>query len=164
MTATVATATMRAIQLVDWEQPAALREVPEPEPGPGEVLLEVRGAGLCHSDLHLMEWPAGTLPYDLPFTLGHEVAGVVAALGPGATGVDVGESVVVYGPWGCGCCPPCSRGEEHLCERGRRRARRRAGSAATAASRTTSWSRPRACSCRSATSIRSAPRRSPTPG
>ena len=96
--------------------------VPRPEPGPGEVLLEVRAAGLCHSDLHLMEWPAGTLPYALPFTLGHEVAGVVAALGAGATGVEVGDSVLVYGPWGCGCCPRCSRGEEHLCERGRRRA------------------------------------------
>jgi propanol-preferring alcohol dehydrogenase len=113
--------TMRAVQLVAWEQPAALRTVPKPEPGPGEVLLEVRAAGLCHSDLHLMEWPAGTLPYELPFTLGHEVAGVVAAVGPGTDGVDVGESLLVYGPWGCGCCPRCSRGEEHLCERGRRR-------------------------------------------
>jgi propanol-preferring alcohol dehydrogenase len=86
------------------------------------VLLEVRAAGLCHSDLHLMEWAAGTLPYELPFTLGHEVAGVVAAVGPGTEGVDIGESVLVYGPWGCGTCPRCSRGEEHLCERGRRRA------------------------------------------
>ena len=117
-----AIATMRAIQLVEWEQPAALREVPILEPGPGEVLLEVRAAGLCHSDLHLMEWPEGTLPYTLPFTLGHEVAGVVAALGAGATGVEIGDCVLVYGPWGCGCCPPCSRGEEHLCQRGRRRA------------------------------------------
>jgi alcohol dehydrogenase, propanol-preferring len=113
---------MRAVQLVEWEQPAVLRHVPTPVPGPGEVLLEVRAAGLCHSDLHLMEWPAGRLPYDLPFTLGHEVAGVVAAVGPGTHGVDAGDSVVVYGPWGCGCCPRCARGEEHLCERGRRRA------------------------------------------
>jgi propanol-preferring alcohol dehydrogenase len=115
-------AAMRAVQLVGWGRPAELRTVPRLEPGPGEVLLEVRAAGLCHSDLHLMEWPAGTLPYELPFTLGHEVAGVVAALGPGAEGVDVGEAVLVYGPWGCGTCPRCSRGEEHLCERGRRRA------------------------------------------
>jgi alcohol dehydrogenase, propanol-preferring len=119
---TAASATMRAVQLVAWEQPAVLRDVPKPAPGPGEVLLEVRAAGLCHSDLHLMEWPAGRLPYELPFTLGHEVAGVVAAVGPGTHGVDVGEPVLVYGPWGCGCCPRCARGEEHLCERGRRRA------------------------------------------
>ena len=108
---------MQAVQLVAWERPAEVREVPEPVPGPGEVLLRVTGAGLCHSDLHLMHWPAGTLPYELPFTLGHEVTGTVAALGDGTDGIDLGESVLVYGPWGCGRCPPCSRGEEHLCER-----------------------------------------------
>ena len=108
---------MQAVQLVAWERPAEVREVPEPVPGPGEVLLKVTGAGLCHSDLHLMHWPAGTLPYELPFTLGHEVTGTVAALGDGTDGIDLGESVLVYGPWGCGRCPPCSRGEEQLCER-----------------------------------------------
>lgn len=112
---------MQAVQLTDWERPAVVRQVPRPQPGPGQVLLEVRAAGLCHSDLHLMHWPAGTLPYELPFTLGHEVAGNVAGLGPGAEGVEVGESVIVYGPWGCGRCSRCSLGEEHLCEeRGRR--------------------------------------------
>jgi propanol-preferring alcohol dehydrogenase len=64
-----------------------------------------------------MHWPAGTLPYALPFTLGHEVVGTVEELGDGVTGPEVGASVLVYGPWGCGLCPPCSRGEEHLCER-----------------------------------------------
>jgi propanol-preferring alcohol dehydrogenase len=108
---------MRAVQLVAWERPAEVREVPKPVPGAGEVLLRVTGAGLCHSDLHLMHWPAGTLGYELPFTLGHEVAGEVVALGDGVDGIDVGESVLVYGPWGCGRCPRCSRGEEHLCER-----------------------------------------------
>jgi alcohol dehydrogenase, propanol-preferring len=108
---------MLAVQLTALGRPAELREVPQPEPGPGQVLLEVRGAGLCHSDLHLMHWSEGTLPYELPFTLGHEVAGTVAALGPGAEAMEVGESVLVYGPWGCGRCPRCSLGEEHLCER-----------------------------------------------
>jgi alcohol dehydrogenase, propanol-preferring len=108
---------MQAVRLTGWQSPPELCEVPEPVPGPGAVLLRVAGAGLCHSDLHLMHWPAGTLPYDLPFTLGHEVAGTVAALGPGAGGVDVGDSVVVYGPWGCGLCRRCSLGEEHQCER-----------------------------------------------
>ena len=106
---------MRAIRLMGWQRPPELCDVPDPVPGPGEVLLRVAGAGLCHSDLHLMHWPAGTLPYDLPFTLGHEVAGRVAALGPGAGGFDVGDAVLVYGPWGCGVCRRCSRGEEHLC-------------------------------------------------
>jgi len=86
---------MNAVQLVGWEQPAELREVPEPVPGPGEVLLRVQAAGLCHSDLHLMHWPAGSVPYELPFTMGHEVAGTVAALGDGASGIDVGEAVLV---------------------------------------------------------------------
>ena len=113
---------MRAIRLTAWEQPAQLVEVAVPEPGPGEVLVRVAGAGLCHSDLHLMRWRAGALPYELPFTLGHEVAGTVAALGPGADGLEVGEAVLVYGPWGCGRCPACSVGAEHLCD-GERTAR-----------------------------------------
>ena len=111
---------MKAIRLTAWEQPAELVEIPTPEPGPGEVLVRVAGAGLCHSDLHLMHWRAGTLPYALPFTLGHEVAGVVAELGPGADGVEPGEPVLVYGPWGCGRCPACRLGAEHLCEEERR--------------------------------------------
>ena len=110
---------MKAIRLTAWEQPRRARRVAVPEPGPGEVLVRVAGAGLCHSDLHLMHWPAGTLPYELPFTLGHEVAGTVAALGPGADGLEPGEPVLVYGPWGCGRCRACSVGAEHLCERAR---------------------------------------------
>jgi propanol-preferring alcohol dehydrogenase len=108
---------MQAIRLTAWERPAQLVEIPVPEPGPGEVLVQVAGAGLCHSDLHLMHWRAGTLPYTLPFTLGHEIAGTVAGLGPGAEGRELGEAVLVYGPWGCGGCPSCGTGAEHLCER-----------------------------------------------
>jgi propanol-preferring alcohol dehydrogenase len=119
--------TMQAVQLTAWEHPAQLLEVPQPEPGPGQVLVEVGGAGLCHSDLHLMHWPAGSLPYELPFTLGHEVAGTVVGLGPGAEGIELGESVLVYGPWGCGRCRRCSLGEEHLCERARERRGRGCG-------------------------------------
>ena len=83
---------MRAVQLVAWQRPAEVRQVPKPVPGPGEVLLRVRAAGLCHSDLHLMHWPAGTVPYQLPFTLGHEVVGTVEELGPGAEGIETGEA------------------------------------------------------------------------
>jgi propanol-preferring alcohol dehydrogenase len=108
---------MQAIRLTAWQRPPELCDVPVPVPGPGAVLLRVAAAGLCHSDLHLMHWPPGSLPYELPFTLGHEVAGTVVALGPGADGVAVGDSVLVYGPWGCGGCRRCSLGEEHLCER-----------------------------------------------
>jgi propanol-preferring alcohol dehydrogenase len=118
---------MKAIQMTAWERAAELRDVPRPEPGPGELLLEVCGAGLCHSDLHIMSYPEGTLPFRLPFTLGHEVAGTVVELGAGTTGVALGESVLVYGPWGCGRCRPCSLGEEHLCERQRERPGRASG-------------------------------------
>jgi len=63
------------------------------------------------------------VPYELPFTLGHEVAGTVDALGEGTDGLDPGEAVLVYGPWGCGRCPACCRGAEHLCEDRRVRGR-----------------------------------------
>jgi alcohol dehydrogenase, propanol-preferring len=81
-----------AHQLVAWQWPAQVRDVRKPEPGPGEVLLRVGGAGLCRSDLHAMRWPAGALPYELPFTLGHEVSGTVATLGEGTDGIDAAEA------------------------------------------------------------------------
>jgi propanol-preferring alcohol dehydrogenase len=108
---------MRAVQLVAWQTSPELRAVERPEPGPGEVLLAVEAAGLCHSDLSVMDWPEGTLPWTLPLTLGHENAGTVAALGPGVTGLAEGDRVLVYGPWGCGACRQCVRGAENYCER-----------------------------------------------
>ncbi|NLT05541.1 MAG: NAD(P)-dependent alcohol dehydrogenase [Solirubrobacterales bacterium] len=108
---------MLAYQLTGWQQPPQLREVPVPEPGPGQVLLKVAGAGACHSDLHLMEWPEGTMAFDLPFTLGHENAGWVAALGAGVEGLAEGDAVAVYGPWGCGRCRACRLSREDYCER-----------------------------------------------
>lgn len=108
---------MRAYQLTAWQRPPELRDVPVPEPGPGQVLVEVLAAGACHSDLHLMEWPEGIVPFTLPFTLGHENTGRVAALGPGVTGLAEGEPVAVYGAWGCGRCRPCRGSAENYCER-----------------------------------------------
>ena len=61
---------MRAFQLVAWQTPPELCEVPVPEPGPGQILLKVGGAGACHSDLHLMSRPAPKRPVRIPFTLG----------------------------------------------------------------------------------------------
>ncbi len=108
---------MKAYQLTAWQQPPELRDVPVPTPGPGQVLIRVGGAGACHSDLHVMEWPAGALPYPLPFTLGHETAGWIEALGPGVEGWQVGDAVAVYGPWGCGRCRACRLSRETACER-----------------------------------------------
>lgn len=108
---------MKAFQLTAWGQPPELRTVAVPEPGPGQVVIRVAASGACHSDLHLMEWPAGMLPWRLPFTLGHETTGWVAALGAGVTGPEVGSAVAVYGPWGCGTCRTCRLGQENYCER-----------------------------------------------
>jgi propanol-preferring alcohol dehydrogenase len=85
-----------------------IETVDRPEPGPGEVVVEVAGCGLCHSDLHLMD---GDLPLTGPTTLGHEVAGRAAETGHGV-GLDVGTEVAVFGGWGCreAGCPHCSAG------------------------------------------------------
>jgi len=107
---------MKAFQFVEWQKPGGIREVPVPDPGPGQVLMKVGGAGACHSDLHIMEAPAGSKPFQLPFTLGHENAGWVEKLGPGATGFAPGDPVIVYGPWGCGSCANCRVGMENYCE------------------------------------------------
>jgi len=108
---------MRAVRLERWQSEPVLRDLPTPEPGPGEVLLRVDAAGLCHSDVHLMEAPEGVFPVSLPFTLGHETAGTVAALGPGSAGVSPGDRVLVYSRWGCGACWHCVQGRENLCAR-----------------------------------------------
>jgi propanol-preferring alcohol dehydrogenase len=79
--------TMVAYRIVRWGAPPELVEVPVPEPGPGEVLVEVAGNGLCHSDLAMAQMPpeiGEALGWHLPFTLGHEVGGRIVALGPGA--------------------------------------------------------------------------------
>lgn len=108
---------MKAFQIMGWQQSPELREVQIPEPGTGQVLVKIGGAGVCHSDLHLMNWAAaGTLPYRLPFTLGHENAGWVEKLGPGVEGYSVGDPVAIYGPWGCGYCYNCRQGFEIYCE------------------------------------------------
>ncbi|MGW7520457.1 NAD(P)-dependent alcohol dehydrogenase [Streptomyces sp. NPDC054796] len=108
---------MKALQYPSIGAAPAVVTVPDPEPGPGQVLLKVTAAGACHSDIAVMGFSAEQIAFPLPLTLGHEGAGTVAALGPGATGVEVGQAVVVYGPWGCGVCRMCARGEENYCLR-----------------------------------------------
>lgn len=109
---------MRALQMTEFKQGPELREVPEPTPGPGQVVIKVGGAGACHSDLHLLyDLDATTAPFALPFTLGHENAGWVHTVGAGVSTVSPGDAVAVYGPWGCGTCARCSLGIENYCER-----------------------------------------------
>ncbi len=100
-------------------------EVDTPQPKGSEVLVEVSHCGVCHSDLHMLDgyFDLGNgkqldvrAGRELPFTLGHEIAGTVAVVGPEAKGVAPGERYAVY-PWiGCGSCGKCQRGDEHLCD------------------------------------------------
>ena len=109
---------MKAFRLTRWQHDGTLEDVPQPDPRPGQVLVRIGGAGACHSDLHLMhDFAPGLLPWGPPFTLGHENAGWVEAVGTGVTGLDVGQPVAVYGPWGCGRCARCAAGAENYCER-----------------------------------------------
>ncbi|MFJ4895274.1 NAD(P)-dependent alcohol dehydrogenase [Streptomyces sp. NPDC088788] len=108
---------MKALQYRTIGAAPEVVTVPDPEPGPGQVLLKVTAAGVCHSDIAVMSWPAESFPYALPLTLGHEGAGTVAALGDGVSGVAVGDEVAVYGPWGCGVCAKCAEGKENYCLR-----------------------------------------------
>ena len=140
---------MLAYQLTAWQHPAELREVPVPDPGAGEILIKVAAAGACHSDLHLMEWPEGTLPYALPFTLGHENTGWVEGLGAGVSGLEIGEPVAIYGPWGCGRCPACRVSKENYCLRQMEMATNGGASVSTAAWPSSCSSPPRGCCCRS---------------
>lgn len=108
---------MKALRLLDWKTTPELVEVDQPEPGPGEVVIKVGGSGACHSDIHLMdEFEGGMMPWNPPFTLGHENAGWVHAVGTGVSGVEIGQPVAVYGPWGCGRCDRCRMGLETYCE------------------------------------------------
>ncbi len=108
---------MRALRLLEWKSEPVVEEVEEPQAGPGQVVVRIGGAGACHSDLHLMhEFTEGALAWGPPFTLGHENAGWVHELGDGVTGLEVGQPVAVYGPWGCGTCRRCQLGIETYCE------------------------------------------------
>lgn len=119
---------MISYQLPGYGQPLTRIEAQPPEPTGTEILMAVEACGVCHSDLHLSDgyFDLGdsrrldlTKGRELPFTLGHEIAGVVAACGSAADGVTVGDRRVVY-PWiGCGACDRCQAGAEHLCTKAR---------------------------------------------
>lgn len=92
----------------------SVEEVPVPEPGPGEVRIKVGGAGLCHSDLHVLDagdaWPV------FGGTLGHEGSGWVDALGPGVERLAAGDPVIVMLIWSCGRCRACLQGRDNACQ------------------------------------------------
>jgi alcohol dehydrogenase, propanol-preferring len=113
--------TMKAYRVVDWERPPEVVEMAVPRPGPGEVLVKVAGNGLCHSDLVMPKMPKAVgemLGWSMPFTLGHEVGGHVAAVGTGVTSVQDGDPVAVISASSCGACWYCLRGIDNACDNG----------------------------------------------
>ncbi|MCM2297237.1 zinc-dependent alcohol dehydrogenase family protein [Rhodoferax sp.] len=95
--------------------PLRIRDVELDPPGHGEVLVRIRAAGLCHSDLSVI---SGDRPRPVPMVLGHESAGEVVECGPGVTDLKVGDRVVLVFMPSCGCCMPCMEGRPALCEPG----------------------------------------------
>jgi S-(hydroxymethyl)glutathione dehydrogenase/alcohol dehydrogenase len=87
-------------------------ELRDPEPGPGEVVVRIERAGLCHSDVSVLD---GTIPFPTPVVLGHEGAGVVEAVGVGVRKVALGDHVVLTTLGNCGQCDACDRGEPTHC-------------------------------------------------
>jgi (R,R)-butanediol dehydrogenase/meso-butanediol dehydrogenase/diacetyl reductase len=91
-------------------------DIDRPVPAVGEALVDVRSCGICGSDLHMLGMPADLIPAG--HVLGHELAGVIAALGPGVTGWSPGDRVVVFPMVACGWCYACRAGHPNLCDNG----------------------------------------------
>jgi alcohol dehydrogenase, propanol-preferring len=112
--------TMLSARIHKYQEPLEIDTVSKPKVAHGEeVLIRVGAAGLCHSDLHLIngEWK-DVLPLKLPKTPGHEVAGWIEEIGesvPEIAEMKEGDLVAVFGGWGCGICIYCKRGDEQLC-------------------------------------------------
>src|SRR5579859_4953651 len=115
---------MRAMAVAQYGTPLRLLDLPQPAPGPGQVLVRVLGCGVCRSDLKIAD---GAMPFSpglrLPHVPGHEIAGEIVEFGPpddgeaGRAALRAGDRVVVYNYWGCRTCAHCQAGEENLCER-----------------------------------------------
>ncbi|MFJ8793616.1 alcohol dehydrogenase catalytic domain-containing protein [Streptomyces sp. NPDC102462] len=104
---------MRGV-VFDGERVRVVDDLRVRDPGPGEVLVAVAAAGLCHSDLSVVD---GTIPFPVPVVLGHEGAGVVEAVGVGVTHVAPGDHVALSTLANCGTCADCDRGRPTMCRR-----------------------------------------------
>jgi S-(hydroxymethyl)glutathione dehydrogenase/alcohol dehydrogenase len=104
---------MRGV-VFDGEQAEVVTDLEVRDPGPSEVAVDIAAAGLCHSDLSVID---GTIPFPVPVVLGHEGAGVVAAVGPGIGHVAPGDHVALSTLANCGACADCDRGRPTMCRR-----------------------------------------------
>ncbi len=108
---------MKAVRLHEFHQLPVIDEIPEPTAqGPFDVVVKVGGAGVCRTDLHIMEgqWDAA-MGTPLPYVLGHENAGWVHEIGAGVTNVQVGDTVILHPTPTCGLCPACRAGNDMHC-------------------------------------------------
>jgi len=103
---------MRAAVLYATDRPVSIEDVDVQDPGPGEVRVLLKAAGLCHSDVSVID---GTIPYPVPVVLGHEGAGVVEAVGTGVASVKEGDAVILSTLAHCGRCPACEVGRATEC-------------------------------------------------
>ena len=108
---------MKAVRIVAVGRPLADSQIPVPEPGPDDVLVRVRAAGICHSDVHYRNGVSSTGP--LPITPGHEVAGTIEKAGGRVAGFGPGDRVALHYMVTCGLCEYCARGTEQFCIHGR---------------------------------------------
>ena len=107
---------MKAVRFVGINQPLEMQEIPIPEIGVRDILVKVKAAGICHSDVH---YRAGLSPVSfIPLTLGHEVAGIVDKVGAEVSNVKVGDRVCLHYLITCGDCYRCSTGNEQFCKDG----------------------------------------------
>src|SRR2546426_5747944 len=104
---------MRAAVLPAPGAPVRVEELRDPQPKAGEVRGRVAACGVCRSDLHVAK---GDLKFPAPAVLGHEISGIIDAVGAGVDGLKAGERVVSSFIMPCGRCPACDRGRDDLCE------------------------------------------------
>lgn len=103
---------MKAVRYLGVNDVKIVNDLVKPKPSGDQVLIKIAGAGVCHSDLHVIDH--GTVAG--PFTLGHENAGYIEEVGESVSGYKKGDAVLVYGPWGCGHCKPCQQSFENYCD------------------------------------------------
>ncbi len=109
---------MKAVRVHEYHADPRVDEIPEPQPrGPLDVIVRIGGAGVCRTDLHILEgqWADLQNP-DLPYVIGHENAGWVHAVGEGVTNVAVGDTVILHPQPSCGLCLACRAGRDMQCE------------------------------------------------
>jgi len=109
---------VKAARLVERRKPLELADLPDPVPGPGEVVIQVEAEGICRTDWHVWngDWDWVGLVPTLPLVMGHELGGTVVATGPGVSAVHEGDRVTTPFHESCGQCAYCRSGRSNLCD------------------------------------------------